>query len=135
MKGICSICRKEKNVKRNRKTGQLVCSSCYKREFYKPPQEKCSCCGRVKLVALRLKDGRGVCQVCYRRKFHLEECVYCKEVKPVAVRSKDGKPTCEVCYQQMRVGQCVECKKTRIIQALGRCYACYQGQRRAKMAA
>jgi hypothetical protein len=61
--------------------------------------------------------------------------VRCGGVKHVVMRNKSGKAICSACYQRSKVGECAKCKETKVIQALGLCYCCYQRQRRASMAA
>lgn len=132
---ICEICCKlKKACKKNRKTGQLVCNRCYRREFQ--PKEKCLLCGRIRTVQLRTKKGKPVCNTCYMRAFYQapeEKCFLCGQARQVKMR-KDGNPLCEACYHRENVGICQECGEEKIIQAFGKCYACYQRQRRTKVA-
>lgn len=134
MEDTCSVCKKNKRVHRNRKTGKLVCSNCYQRD--PSTHEKCYKCRKVKHVYGRTDFGKPTCSNCYKRDPSTHErCSKCGEVKYVKTRTDSGKPICTNCYHRSRVGKCVECKKKKIIQAFGRCYGCYQRQHRASIAA
>jgi len=167
VEGICKICCQLKKVCKNRKTGQLVCKSCYCMEFQPKkecsrcgkikrvmmrnnsqpvcatcyhrkfqPKEKCLLCGRIRKVHLRTKKGKPICDTCHAREFYQapkETCSLCGQVRQVKIR-KDGNPVCEVCYHREKVDICQECGEEKIIQAFDKCYACYQRQRRIKMA-
>ncbi|MEK7124141.1 MAG: hypothetical protein AAB877_00430, partial [Patescibacteria group bacterium] len=92
-------------------------------------------CGKRKNVHKNRVSGKAVCPACYQKdpSTH-EQCSECREVKPVKARTEDGKAVCPACYRRSKVGKCNECKKTKVIQALGLCYGCYQLQRRKNMA-
>jgi hypothetical protein len=59
MLGTCRLCRKEKDVQRNAKSGKLVCKLCYKREI--SSHEKCSKCGLIRGVGTRSRSGQPTC--------------------------------------------------------------------------
>ena len=132
MQGICKACGQSKTVHKNRKTGKLVCKNCYYDHF--AWQEKCSKCNDVGRIACR-KGKKIVCSKCYHKSYAppRQECSRCHKTKPV--ENWDGdQPVCGVCYKKSRIGECAECKKKKVIQALGLCYACYKRRHRAKLA-
>lgn len=134
MGDICSVCKEPKRVRFNLKTGKLICNNC---RYVRDPSmhKKCSKCKKVKPVAAHTNYGRPICHNCYGKDVSIyESCFKCGEVKQVVIRTNDGKPICENCYQRSRVGKCTGCRKRKVIQAFGLCYACYQSQRRASMA-
>ncbi len=100
----------------------------------------CDVCGRQRTVHRNCKSGKAICHNCgqmarYRDPSTHERCFECGKVKPVAMHNEFGKAICHACYQRSKVDRCAECKETKVIQALGRCYGCYQRQRRVNMAA
>lgn len=104
MERVCDVCKKpKKDVYKDSKTGQDICLNCHKMAIYRDPSTH-------------------------------EKCSCCKKVKPVKTHNEFGKVICFGCYQSKRkkIGKCADCKKIKIIQALGCCYGCYQSQRRAK---
>jgi len=95
----------------------------------------CSICNQWKKVHKNRKIGILICKYCYLRNFNLGKCSYCRKVKPIMVkyRTTEGKSICRYCFLRMKLRQCAECGKIKIIAALDRCYACYQRQRRTKI--
>lgn len=129
----CSLCGKIRRVVM-RNNGQSVCPTCYCREFQ--PKEECLLCGRIRRVRIRTKKGKPFCDTCYKREFYRapeEECSLCGQVRQVKIR-RNSNPLCGVCYHREKVDICQECGEEKIIQAFGKCFACYQRQRRTKMA-
>ena len=64
-------------------------------------------------------------------------CGVCGQQKQVRrIRGTDWL-ICKNCYKKSKakVGECARCRKTKVIQAFGLCFNCYQRQRRANMAA
>jgi len=96
----------------------------------------CDVCRKRRTVHRNRRSGKAICPNCYRKdpSTH-QKCFECGEVKPVKARNETGKAICNNCYQRSKVGKCTECKKTKVIQALGLCRACYQRQWRANLAA
>lgn len=94
----------------------------------------CSICGRERTVYKNRRLKVNVCTLCFRKDAHNQKPrSACGDVKAVAAGIKSGQPICHSCYQQSKVGICDECKQTKVIQALGKCYGCYQRKRRSSM--
>ncbi len=143
MEGICAICGQRKNVHKNREVGKAVCQSCYSKARYRNPSthEKCSKCGGVKPVTIRTETGEAICYNCYHKSRYPnlhehKKCSQCGKGTWGKRRNEIGEAICSRCYckghHRCKIGECAKCEETKVIQALGLCYACYQRQRRAK---
>ena len=100
----------------------------------------CDLCGQLRTVHKNRKTGEAICSRCYQADYYrdfstYDRCFSCGKIKQVATRNEAGKAICSVCYRRSKIGECAECKETKVIQAFGLCYGCYQHQRRASMAA
>jgi hypothetical protein len=62
------------------------------------------------------RDAGGRCSVCRRRKDKIHR------------NRKTGKLVCATCADRarMRLGPCADCGQRKLLQARGRCYACYK---------
>jgi hypothetical protein len=61
-------------------------------------------------------------------------CSICRRRRHKVHRSrKTGKLVCAACADRarMRVGRCADCTRRKLLQARGRCYACYKRQWRS----
>jgi len=67
------------------------------------------------------REGGGRCSVCRRRKGKVHRS------------RKTGKLVCATCADRarMRLGSCADCGERKLLQARGRCYACYKRQWRS----
>lgn len=77
----------------------------------------------AKTAATRTRRGAG------------GRCSSCRRVKDKVHRSrKSGKLVCAACSDRarMRVLPCTDCGVRKLIQARGRCYACYKRQWRSR---
>lgn len=92
---------------------------------------KCFCCLKKKEVHRDRKSEKLICTYCYRKIYFVIECFECKEKAILAAYNEKGRPLCSKCYKETIFGPCKDCGETRILQALGLCYKCYQRQRRA----
>ena len=95
----------------------------------------CKLCEQVRTVYKNRKSGELICDACRRNPSNHEKCSECGMVKPVAKRNESGKATCSACRNRSNISRCAKCGETKVIQALGLCYGCYQYQRRASTAA
>ena len=139
MKGTCDTCRQSRTVHKDRNTGKAICTRCHGTARYRDSSthEKCFVCDKVKAVGVRNETGKAICMNCCatarrRDSSTHEQCFVCDRVKAVVTRNEDGKAICESCHRRGKINKCAECEKTKVIQALGLCYACYQSQRRTK---
>lgn len=106
MLGICSVCLRETNVIRNRKTGKYRCNACYQRSI----RGHCQACKKPKVI-----QAKGLCYRCYQiqrrgrpdhvEKVHREVCVNCGRTRPVSTRLDNGTPVCNVCRAKKLVPQ------------------------------
>jgi hypothetical protein len=77
---------------------------------------------RVGSAAVRIdrrrRDAGGRCSTCRRHK------------QKVHRSRKTGKLVCATCADRarMRLGPCADCGQRKLLQARGRCYACYKRQ-------
>jgi hypothetical protein len=134
MKGICGKChflKELRRIKKKGKTSSNICDSCFNQDPLN--HEVCIKCGQKRPVQIRDSHGRAICHRCYcqdpaRHKI----CSKCRRLKQVATRDKLGRPICHNCYRQQRKKvKCLDCRKKKIIQALGLCGGCYKRQWRA----
>jgi len=64
-------------------------------------------------------------------------CSVCHRVKGKVHRSrKTGRLVCAACSDRarLRVTRCIDCRRRKLIQARGQCYACYKRQWRTRRA-
>jgi hypothetical protein len=135
----CTGCGKMKWVAA-RRSGEPVCADCCLRLWPRDPSryKKCRACGMMGPVTSYNKVGEPICRKCYLIARRLDpslrrRCSQCGKLKEVRGRTKTGEAICAVCYQHSKTGTCVACGIRGVIQALGRCYRCYQRHRRARI--
>lgn len=106
VKGVCFICKEEKNLPSLDNDKNRVCGRCY--ENFVRTKEICSVigCGKLSVPRIRTEDGRPICNKCYNKYFRPERkkeiCSVpgCGKFNIVQVRTEDGKPICKNCYNK-----------------------------------
>lgn len=128
MEATCSVCRKFKtDTQQDRQTGLPICKSCKSKESYydTTKHETCSVCGERKYVATWTNKGEAVCINCNKKDTAKHKaCSVCGEIKRVTARTSEGKAVCKSCHEKTKIGVCIECGQTKIIQAFSKCYGC-----------
>ena len=119
MINICSVCKKKKEVYRNRKSRLLVCLKCGRKDPSK--HRECSNCGDVGPVAKRRGSGELLCEDCHRKDPSTHgKCSRCEETKRVHRNRVSDELICEACAQLSRYHdnyfheECDECGRFRL---------------------
>ena len=106
MKGICSVCKREKTVQKRRDTGAITCRTCDDKE-HPSPKEVCVKCPKgtpARVVHAREADGNPHCYSCYVKYLQLKQiCIACKRKMQVKCWLPDG-PVCQNCNRQIKSG-------------------------------
>ena len=124
---VCAKCGQAKrNVKRRRRTDELMCPNCYEHRDTSQ-HEKCSRCGAVRYVCVRDSSGKPICANCHRKDLSThEKCSICGERRRVEARTKSREPVCRHCCSREGIGRCIVCGQTAILFPSSRlCIVCY----------
>jgi len=132
MKGVCDLCKEEKNLRTFPRRNINICNRCY--TLYFAIKQKCDICGEYNIIKSK-KHNMNICEKCYKvlnqyqNKYEkpLRECSICHEIKKTA-KTKNGnicykcydppKKICSVCKEENRINQYVNKKPI--------CFKCYK---------
>ena len=144
--GKCYRCDGSEKLRKQRKTGRLICRKCVDllRYYDTSTYEKCSICPKVGRVAIRY-EGNPICDNCYREYFaKRQNCQVCNRFEVLSFYKKHGKKVCNTCRGRLRSSdvttyeECFVCHQprsvaTRNIEGFPVCYSCYNSKKRLAM--
>ena len=135
-KGICFLCKKEKNLNKNFKK-EKICYGCYLAYVY--VRKICDICQEYKIIKSN-KNKIKICNECYKiiytkdsRKRPLHICSVCGNLKKAAKKLPDEKHICHGCYEPpLKI--CYKCGQLdsvhKYINKMPVCIKCYEPPKR-----